>query len=68
MYPPPFVILPRLAIALTESFDAVRTAWFVCQALLFLAAALAVTRWLEEPARHVWLLLIRPCSPRRRRC
>ncbi len=58
MYPPPFLILPRLAIALTDSFDAIRTTWFVCQALLFVAAALMVTRWLEEPARHVWLLLI----------
>ncbi|HMK73213.1 MAG TPA: hypothetical protein VK454_07725, partial [Myxococcaceae bacterium] len=32
-YPPPFLLLPRAAIGLTNDFMAMRTAWFVLQAL-----------------------------------
>jgi len=58
LYPPQFLVLPRLALAFTNSFDTIRTSWFVCQALLFLVAAIGLTRWLGERAAVVWLLLI----------
>jgi Glycosyltransferase family 87 len=58
LYPPQFLILPRLALLVTDSFDAIRTTWFVCQSLLFLAAAIALTRWLGGSAGLVWLLLV----------
>jgi glycosyl transferase family 87 len=44
-YPPPFLLLPRAALALTNDFMAMRTAWFVGQALLLFAAALALASW-----------------------
>jgi len=58
VYPPQFLLVPRLTLFLTNSFDTIRTAWFVCQSLVFLAAALAIARWLEAPAGLTWLLLV----------
>lgn len=58
LYPPQFLVLPRLALVLTNDFDVIRTGWFVAQSLLFLAAAFALTRWLGASAGLVWLLLI----------
>jgi hypothetical protein len=58
LYPPQFLVLPRLALYVTNSFDVIRTGWFVCQSLLFLAAAVALTRWLDASAGLVWLLLV----------
>jgi hypothetical protein len=58
LYPPQFLLLPRLALLLTNDFDVIRTGWFVCQSLLFLAAAIALTRWLGAAAGLAWLLLI----------
>jgi hypothetical protein len=41
-YPPPFLLLPRAALALTNDFLAIRTAWFMLQVPLFIAVALAL--------------------------
>jgi len=45
-YPPPFLLLPRAALALTNSFDHIRTAWFVLQTTIFLTAALLLACWI----------------------
>lgn len=44
-YPPPFLLLPRAAIALTRSFDAIRAGWFLIQALLFVVGGLLLAAW-----------------------
>lgn len=41
-YPPQFLLLPRLALALTNHFLIIRAVWFAVQCAAFLAAALAV--------------------------
>jgi hypothetical protein len=58
LYPPQFLLLPRLALLMTNDFDVIRTGWFVCQSLLFLVAAFALSRWLGTSAGLTWLLLI----------
>jgi len=45
-YPPPFLLLPRAALALTNSFDHIRTAWFVLQTTIFVTAALLLACWI----------------------
>ena len=41
-YPPPFLLLPRAALALTNDFLDIRTAWFMLQLPLFCALVLAL--------------------------
>jgi hypothetical protein len=41
-YPPPFLLLPRAALVLTNDFLVIRTGWFMIQAPLFIAFALAL--------------------------
>lgn len=41
-YPPPFLLLPRAALLLTNDFMSIRTGWFMLQAALFIAFALAL--------------------------
>lgn len=57
-YPPPFLLLPRLALALTNDFLAVRTGWYVLQLLLFLSVALAVSAWIGGRTGWTAALLI----------
>src|SRR6185295_6426866 len=38
LYPPQFLVLPRLALLATNDFEVIRTGWYVCPSLLFLAA------------------------------
>jgi len=45
-YPPPFLVLPRLALALTNSFDAIRTVWFARRLATFLVGAILLARWI----------------------
>jgi hypothetical protein len=45
-YPPPFLLLPRAALALTDSPDAIRTVWFAVQLATFLIGAILLTRWI----------------------
>lgn len=49
-YPPPFLLLPRAALAITNSFDAIRSSWFVLQSLVLLLAGLLLASWVG--ARH----------------
>lgn len=44
-YPSPFLLLPRAALAVTNSFDAIRAAWFVIQALALMATVLLLAAW-----------------------
>jgi len=41
-YPPPFLLLPRAALVVTNDFLAIRTGWFMLQTILFLAIALTL--------------------------
>lgn len=57
-YPPPFLLLPRAAIALTSSYDAIRAAWFANVALGTLAALVALAGWAGgRPGLRLLLLL-----------
>jgi hypothetical protein len=44
-YPPQFLLLPRLAIAVSNDFSVIRTVWYIVQALLFLCVAFLLARW-----------------------
>jgi Glycosyltransferase family 87 len=45
-YPPPFLVLPRAALAITNSFEHIRTGWFVIQALCLVVGGLLLVRWI----------------------
>jgi alpha-1,2-mannosyltransferase len=45
-YPPPFLLLPRAALAITDSFEHIRTGWFVIQALCLVVGGLLLVRWI----------------------
>jgi len=45
-YPPPFLLLPRAALAITNSFERIRTWWFVIQALCLAVGGLLLVRWI----------------------
>jgi alpha-1,2-mannosyltransferase len=45
-YPPPFLLLPRAALAITNSFEHIRTSWFVIQALSLLMSGVLLARWI----------------------
>ena len=57
-YPPPFLVLPRAALALGASFDDIRAWWFVLQALALIAGGLALARWVGGAAGLTIGLLI----------
>ncbi|HYJ33572.1 MAG TPA: glycosyltransferase family 87 protein [Candidatus Binatia bacterium] len=44
-YPSPFLLLPRAALAATNSFDAIRAAWFALQTVSLMAAVLLLAAW-----------------------
>lgn len=44
-YPPPFLLLPRAALALTNDFLVIRTGWFMLQLLLFCVLAVGLARF-----------------------
>jgi hypothetical protein len=44
-YPPPFLLLPGAALALTNDFLVIRTGWYMIQASLFIILALALARY-----------------------
>ncbi|PCC72267.1 Protein of unknown function [Nannocystis exedens] len=58
-YPPQFLPLPRLMLALTDQFMAIRALWFALTAAVLLAASLALARWLGgEAERRAQLLTL----------
>lgn len=52
-YPPTFLLLPRLVLAVTHDFFLIRTAWFVLQVALLGAAILLLARWIGGRAGTV---------------
>ena len=44
-YPPPFLLLPRLATWLSGDFQAIYAVWLTIQITAFLAVAVALARW-----------------------
>jgi len=56
-YPPPFLLLPRAGLALTNDFMVLRTVWFVLQALLLGGAAVGLARWVGGRAGFIAGLL-----------
>lgn len=58
-YPPLFLPLPRLMLAITGDFLAIRALWFLLTALSFVWAALSLARWLGGDAtRRAQLLAL----------
>lgn len=45
-YPPPFLLLPRAALAMTSSFERIRTMWFLIQSVCFAAGGILLARWI----------------------
>jgi hypothetical protein len=45
-YPPPFLLLPRLVLALTNDFLSIRALWFMLQGLGLASALLALASWI----------------------
>jgi Glycosyltransferase family 87 len=57
-YPPPFLLLPRAALAITNSFEHIRTAWFVIQSLCLLSGGVLLAQWIGgRPGLLVGVLL-----------
>lgn len=56
-YPPQFLLLPRVLLALTREFMAVRALWFLLSAGMLAFAVVALARWLGgEAGRRAQLL------------
>jgi hypothetical protein len=57
-YPPPFLLLPRIALALTQSFETIRASWFILQTLAWLAGAVLLAVWIGGREGRTVALLI----------
>ncbi|HEY1909016.1 MAG TPA: glycosyltransferase family 87 protein [Myxococcaceae bacterium] len=57
-YPPPFLLFPRAALALTDDFPAIRAGWFVLQALGLIVVAAWLARWIGGRDGDLALLLV----------
>jgi hypothetical protein len=57
-YPPQFLLLPRLAIALSDDFLVIRTVWYLLQAIGFLLVLFLFARWYggSAGAAAMWLI------------
>lgn len=49
-YPPPFLLLPRLGLALTDDYLVLRAAWFGLRGVAILLGVLALARWIGGAA------------------
>jgi alpha-1,2-mannosyltransferase len=58
-YPPPFLLLPRTWLALTNDYLVMRTVWFAAQLLAFVGFAVLLALWVGGSAR-VWALWLLP--------
>lgn len=56
-YPPPFLLLPRMALALTNDFLALRAVWFVLRGLALLAGMVLLARWIGGREGRLAMLL-----------
>jgi hypothetical protein len=57
-YPPQFLLLPRAALAVSNSFLSIRAAWFALHALAVFGAALAVAAWIGGREGRLAALLV----------
>jgi hypothetical protein len=59
-YPPQFLLLPTLALRLTQDFATLRIVWFALQMTLYTGAFLALARWIGGRAGRLaaWMLPI----------
>lgn len=57
-YPPTFLLLPRLAIALSNDYRVIRAVWFSMNAFLFLLVAFLLARWFGGSSGTVAMALI----------
>lgn len=64
-YPPPFLILPRLILAIGPDFFQARTYWFVLNVLVCGAAVAVLVSWLGGYEFNVYWLTCPSCSQRR---
>jgi len=57
-YPPPFLLLPRSWLSLSNDYLAIRSTWFAVQFFAFVAFAVLVARWIGGAAGSMalWLL------------
>ncbi|HKO55868.1 MAG TPA: glycosyltransferase family 87 protein [Thermoanaerobaculia bacterium] len=57
LYPSPFMLLPRVGLAITKSFMTLRAAWFAIEAATFGAAVVIVAKWIggENGRRALFL-------------
>ncbi len=58
LYPPPFLLLARLGLALSDDFATWRAIWFALEGAIVLSALLAVGLWVGGTAgrRVLWLI------------
>jgi hypothetical protein len=57
-YPPPFLVLPRAALALTNDYLTIRVWWYVAQLLAFVVIGVLLAVWVGGPAGTAAALLI----------
>jgi alpha-1,2-mannosyltransferase len=57
-YPPPFAMVPRVAVAATSDYQLLRDLWFGICAVGFLIAFIAIAAWMKGPAGATALLLL----------
>jgi hypothetical protein len=57
-YPPPFLLLPRMALAMTDDFLTIRAGWFVLQALGLIVVAAWLAQWVGGRDGELAFLLI----------
>lgn len=57
VYPPQFLMLPRLAIALSGDFQVIRAVWYSLQAILMVGVTLLLARWYGGAAGTLALVL-----------
>jgi hypothetical protein len=63
-YPPPFLLLPRAALAFTQDFFALRSIWYAAQFGLLAAAVVLIARYIGGGVgrRALWLAPLLPVA------
>jgi hypothetical protein len=57
-YPPPFLLLPRAALLVSDDFASLRVGWFVLQALALILIAAWLARWIGGREGDLAFLLL----------